>query len=44
MLHDADTPEGRAAFARPFDVCVIGAGPAGITLARRLAARGFAWR
>lgn len=31
---------GRAAFDRTFDVCVIGAGPAGITLARRLAARG----
>ncbi|WP_297975814.1 GMC oxidoreductase [uncultured Amaricoccus sp.] len=42
MLHDVETPEGRAAFARPFDVCVIGAGPAGITLARRLAARGLA--
>ena len=42
MLHDAETPEGRAAFDRPFDVCFIGAGPAGITLARRLAARGFA--
>jgi choline dehydrogenase-like flavoprotein len=41
VLHDAETPEGRAAFARPFDVCVIGAGPAGITLARRLAARGL---
>lgn len=41
MLHDVETPEGRAAFERAFDVCVIGAGPAGITLARRLAARGF---
>ena len=41
MLHDVDTPEGRAAFARPFDVCVIGAGPAGITLARRLAGQGL---
>jgi choline dehydrogenase-like flavoprotein len=41
MLHDAETPEGRAAFDRGFDVCVIGAGPAGITLARRLAARGL---
>jgi len=29
MLHDAETPEGRAAFDRPFDVCIIGAGPAG---------------
>ena len=45
MLFDVETPEGRAAFDRapdaPFDVCVIGAGPAGITLARRLAARGL---
>ena len=41
MLHDVDTPEGRAAFAHPFDVCVIGSGPAGITLARRLAAQGL---
>ncbi len=31
---------GRAAFDGTFDVCVIGAGPAGITLARRLAATG----
>jgi hypothetical protein len=42
MLHDVETPEGRAAFDRDFDVCVIGGGPAGITLARRLAARGLA--
>ena len=42
MLFDVETPEGRSAFdRRPFDVCVIGAGPAGITLARRLAARGL---
>jgi choline dehydrogenase-like flavoprotein len=40
LIADADGP-GRAAFARAFDVCVIGAGPAGITLARRLAARGL---
>ena len=39
MLFDAATPE-RAAFARTFDVCVIGSGPAGITLARTLAAQG----
>lgn len=31
----------RAAFARSFDLCVIGAGPAGITLARRVAANGL---
>lgn len=36
----ADTATDRSAFGRDFDVCVIGAGPAGITLARRLAAAG----
>lgn len=40
MLADAATFE-RAAFDRPFDVCVAGAGPAGITVARTLAARGY---
>ena len=40
MRFDTATPE-REAFARRFDVCVIGSGPAGITLARRLAARGL---
>jgi ribulose 1,5-bisphosphate synthetase/thiazole synthase len=35
MLADA-TGDDRAGFARTFDVCVVGAGPAGITLARRL--------
>jgi Pyridine nucleotide-disulphide oxidoreductase len=40
MLIDAATPE-RDAFARTFDVCVIGAGPAGITIARTLAANGL---
>jgi choline dehydrogenase-like flavoprotein len=40
LIADADGP-GRAAFARPFDVCVIGAGAAGITLALRLAAHGL---
>jgi glycine/D-amino acid oxidase-like deaminating enzyme len=35
-----DTATDRSAFARAFDVCVIGAGPAGITLARRLADAG----
>jgi choline dehydrogenase-like flavoprotein len=40
MLIDAATPD-RAAFARRFDVCVIGSGPAGITLARALAAQGY---
>lgn len=39
MLVDAGSAD-RALFAREFDVCVIGAGPAGITLARRMAAAG----
>lgn len=38
MIFESDS---RDAFARQFDVCVIGAGPAGITLARRLAAKGL---
>jgi choline dehydrogenase-like flavoprotein len=41
VLTDANGPD-RAAFERDFDVCVVGAGPAGITLARALAARGLA--
>lgn len=40
MRADAASPD-RAALDRLFDVCVVGAGPAGITLARRLAARGL---
>lgn len=40
MLFDASGAD-RAAFDRVFDVCVIGAGPAGITLARSLAGQGF---
>jgi choline dehydrogenase-like flavoprotein len=40
MRADAATAD-RSAFERQFDVCVIGAGPAGITLARRLAAQGL---
>jgi hypothetical protein len=38
MIVDAELD--RSAFARAFDVCIVGAGPAGITLARRLAAGG----
>jgi choline dehydrogenase-like flavoprotein len=41
MRFDAGNPADRAAFGRPFDVCVIGTGPAGTTLARQLAARGL---
>ena len=40
MRFDAGAPD-RGAFARPFDLCVIGAGPAGITLARRVAGLGL---
>jgi choline dehydrogenase-like flavoprotein len=39
MIVDAATPE-RSAFEGAFDACVIGSGPAGITLARALAAKG----
>ena len=40
MIIDA-TDADRGLFARSFDACVIGTGPAGITLARHLAARGL---
>lgn len=40
MIEDAEE-RGEERFTQPFDVCVIGAGPAGITLARRLGAAGF---
>ncbi len=40
MLIDAGGP-ARAGLERAFDLCVIGAGPAGIVLARRAAARGL---
>jgi choline dehydrogenase-like flavoprotein len=33
--------DGRDPLSRTFDVCVVGSGPAGITLARRLAGRGL---
>ena len=40
MIFDA-TDMDRSLFDRTFDVCVIGSGPAGMTLARALAATGF---
>jgi choline dehydrogenase-like flavoprotein len=40
MIIDATTAEA-GLFDRRFDACVIGSGPAGITLARRLAAQGL---
>ena len=40
MIVDA-TDADRGVFDRTFDACVIGTGPAGVTLARRLAARGL---
>lgn len=39
MIEDTEHSD-RSRFARTFDVCVIGAGPAGITLARRLGDQG----
>jgi len=40
VIADTDGP-GREAFAREFDLCVVGSGPAGVTLARRAAANGL---
>lgn len=40
MLFDANKGD-RALFSQTFDACIAGAGPAGITLARALAAKGF---
>lgn len=41
MRFDASGPDRALFTARTFDVCVIGSGPAGVTLARTLAARGL---
>jgi choline dehydrogenase-like flavoprotein len=40
MLYYAESVD-RSLFDRPRDVCVVGGGPAGVTLARALAARGL---
>lgn len=40
MRADANTADDRSGFDQTFDLCVIGAGPAGITIARTLAAAG----
>ncbi len=40
MIHNAQEMD-RSLFDQVFDVCVIGSGPAGMTLARALARRGF---
>jgi choline dehydrogenase-like flavoprotein len=40
MIADADQGGGSVFRDRAFDVCIAGTGPAGITLARRLAAKG----
>jgi len=40
MIFDANTLPADWFSERAFDVCVIGSGPAGLTLARKLAARG----
>jgi glycerol-3-phosphate dehydrogenase len=40
MLVDAES-NGREALQRPFDLCVVGGGPAGVTVARKAAAAGL---
>src|SRR5579871_528707 len=41
MIFDAETQTEHWLRERIFDVCVLGTGPAGITVARRLAQRGL---
>jgi choline dehydrogenase-like flavoprotein len=41
MIVDFETASADALASLAFDICIMGAGPAGITLARKLAARGF---
>ena len=40
MIEDAETRSADR-FSKTYDVCIIGSGPAGVTLARRLGARGL---
>lgn len=40
MIEDAET-RSEDRFAKTYDACIIGSGPAGVTLARRLGARGL---
>lgn len=40
MIFDANTVE-RSSFERTFDICIIGSGPAGISIARKIAASGL---
>ncbi|MBN8994385.1 MAG: GMC family oxidoreductase [Rhizobiales bacterium] len=41
MIIDFETLPADAFASKEFDVCIMGAGPAGITLARKLAGKGF---
>jgi choline dehydrogenase-like flavoprotein len=41
MIQDAETVSTNRFVSKVYDVCVIGSGPAGVTLARRLGAKGL---
>ena len=41
MIQDAETISANRFVSKVYDVCVIGSGPAGVTLARRLGAKGL---